>query len=46
MLQGITKFDDFLNFVYESPPLTPKESFIESNKEQYQGGPSGEPPKL
>jgi len=36
----------FLDFVYESHPLTLENNFTNSDKEQYQGGPSGEPPKV
>jgi hypothetical protein len=38
--------DVFLDFVYESHPLTLENNFTNSNKEQYQAGLGGEPPKV
>jgi hypothetical protein len=38
--------DVFLDFVYESHPLTLENNFTNSDKEQYQIGPTGEPLKV
>jgi hypothetical protein len=38
--------DVFLDFVYESHPLTLENNFTNSDKKQYQASPSGEPPKV